>query len=200
MSKTSSNSPAAYVLRANIKETNPPIWRELSVPADYTLGDLHGILQIAFGWGNDHMHAFTVKSVEYGMTDLGFDDMGAMEDTIDEDSVCLYDLKLRRKQKFSYLYDFGDSWEHEIVVSDIIPAGDEERDLAKPRCLGGERAGPPEDVGGVWGYERMLEIAKDPGHEEYKEIHEWIGNIDPEYIDIAGINANLKRAFKSGSK
>jgi hypothetical protein len=169
----SSPPPPACVLRASIKETRPPIWRELIVPADYTLGDLHGILQIAFGWENDHMHSFTVNSVEYGMTAMDF---GYENNMADEDGICLGDLNLRPNQKFSYLYDFGDSWEHEIRVSEIIPAGDVKRDLTLPRCLGGERAGPFEDSGGVWGYETMLEILKDPTHKEYEETHEWAGD------------------------
>jgi hypothetical protein len=141
------------------------------------------------------MHSFTVDSVQYGMMmeDMGF---GYGDDMTDEDSLCLYDLNLRPKQKFSYLYDFGDSWEHEIGVSKIIPAGDEKWDLTRPRCLGGQRAGPLEDSGGVWGYGSMLEILKDPNHEEYEEIHEWAGDFDPEYISLEEINAHLEQAFK----
>ncbi|MDR1287210.1 MAG: plasmid pRiA4b ORF-3 family protein [Treponema sp.] len=195
--KIHSNHPRpAYVLRASIEGTTPSIWRELSVPADCTLGDLHGILQIAFGWENGHMHSFTVNSARYGMMmeDMGFDDG---DDVADEDDVCLDDLNLRAKQKFSYLYDFGDSWEHEIRVSKIIPPEDEKRDLTRPRCLGGQRAGPPEDSGGVWGYESMLEILKDPNHKEYEEIHEWAGDFDPEYFSLEKTNARLAQAFKS---
>jgi hypothetical protein len=115
----------------------------------------------------------------------------------DEDDVCLYDLNLQAKQKFSYLYDFGDSWEHEIRVSKIIPPEDANRDLTRPRCLGGQRAGPLEDSGGVWGYESMLAILKDPNHEEYEDIHEWAGDFDPEYVSLEKINAHLERVFKS---
>jgi hypothetical protein len=192
--KTASEHPrSAYVLRVSIYESEPPIWRELSVPADYTLGDLHGIIQMAFGWENDHMHSFTVNSVEYGMAEWGVDEWN---DRGDEDSVCLSDLNLRTRQKFSYLYDFGDSWEHEIRVAKSLSTGDEPGDLALPRCLGGERAGPFEDSGGVWGYESMLEILKDPNHARYEEIHEWTGDFDPEYFNREEINARLKQAFK----
>jgi hypothetical protein len=192
--KIHSNHPRpAYVLRVSIKETTPPIWRSLSVPADCTLGDLHEILQIAFGWDNDHMHSFTVNSVQYGMMDMDFD---YGDDMADEDSVCLYDLNLHARQKFSYLYDFGDSWEHEIRVSKIIPPEDEKRDVTRPRCLGGQRAGPLEDSGGVWGYQSMLEILKDPNHEQYEETHEWTGDFDPEYFSPEEINARLEEAFK----
>jgi hypothetical protein len=193
--KLHSNLPQpAYVLRVSIKGTKPSIWRELSVPAACTLGELHAILQIAFGWENDHLHSFTVNSVEYGMTGMDFDYGG---DMADEDDVCLYDLNLQAKQKFSYLYDFGDSWEHEIRVSKIIPPEDAKWDLTRPRCLGGQRAGPLEDSGGVWGYESMLAILKDPNHKEYEAIHEWAGDFDPEYVSLEKINAHLKQVFKS---
>jgi hypothetical protein len=184
-----------FVLRVKIAEVSPPIWRKLSVPGEYTLGHLHAILQTAFGWENDHMHSFTVDATRYGMigTDFGFDDE---DDIADEDSVSLYDLGLRAKQKFRYLYDFGDSWEHEITVSKIIPAGDEAGDLALPRCLGGNRAGPPEDSGGAWDYENMVAILKDPNHERYEEIREWTGDFDPEYFNLEEINARLEHIFK----
>jgi hypothetical protein len=189
--KTHTNRPQpAYVLKVNIKKSKPSIWRQLSVPADCTLGDLHEILQIAFGWDNDHMHSFTINSEMYGMNSIDF---GYDNDMSDEDSVCLYDLDLQPKQKFRYLYDFGDSWEHEISVSKIIPADAGNSTL--PRCLGGERAGPFEDSGGIWGYESMLEILKDPSHKGYEEIHEWAGDFDPEYFSLDEINAQLEQAF-----
>jgi hypothetical protein len=194
--KTSSSHPeAAYVLRVNIADSRPKIWRKLSVPGDYTLGDLHYILQIAFGWENGHMHSFTVNSTEYGMPvgDMGFDDDF---DVIDEETVCLSRLNLQPKQKFKYLYDFGDSWLHEITVSKIVPIGDEDEELMRPRCLDGERAGPLEDSGGIWGYQEMLEVLKDPHHEEYEEIHEWAGDIDPENAGLEDINARLEQIFK----
>jgi hypothetical protein len=184
----------AYVLRVSIKDIRPQIWRKLSVPGDYTLGELHAVLQAAFGWDNDHMHSFTVDSAEYGMiiAEFGFkyDD-----DVTDEDTVRLYDLHLQPKKKFSYLYDFGDSWKHEITVSRIVPIGAEDGDPARPRCLGGKRAGPLDDSGGPWGYANMLEVLKDPGCEQYKEIHKWAGNFDPEYFDLEKINASLEQIF-----
>jgi hypothetical protein len=194
--KTVSNHPPlVYVLRVGIKDIKPRIWRSLSVPGDYTLGDLHEILQIAFGWENGHLHSFTLNGVEYGMPvddDMGFDDDF---DIVDEDTVSLYDLRLQPKQKFSYLYDFGDSWRHEISVSKIVPAGDEEGVPPRPRCLGGKRAGPLEDSGGPWGYMDMLEILKDPSCEEYNETYEWAGDVDPEFLSLEEINAFLEERF-----
>ncbi|MDR1256824.1 MAG: plasmid pRiA4b ORF-3 family protein [Spirochaetaceae bacterium] len=189
------NARTTYVLRVSIADSSPKIWRKLSVPGGCTLGDLHWIIQIAFGWDNDHLHSFTVGSTRYGIkdADFGFDEND--NSIIDENDVCLYDLNLQTKQKFRYLYDFGDSWEHEITVSKTTPAGDDEKP-ARPRCLDGKRAGPPEDSGGIWGYESMLEILKDPTRKDYEEIHEWLGDIDPEHFEIEEINARLENYFK----
>jgi hypothetical protein len=185
-----------YTLRVSIKESTPLIWRELSVPADYTLEDLHRVIQIAFGWEDDHMHSFTVNAVDYSMVGEEFD---AGEDPVFEDEVCLSDLNLHSRQKFTYLYDFGDCWEHEVRVSKIVQAGVEKEDGTRPRCLGGERAAPLEDSGGVWDYENMLEILKDPNHARYESVHEWAGDIDPERFDREEINARLEKAFHRGS-
>ncbi|MDR0597427.1 MAG: plasmid pRiA4b ORF-3 family protein [Treponema sp.] len=185
-----------YVLRAKIEGSKPPIWRKLSVPGDYSLEDLHIVLQIAFGWENDHMHSFIIDSTEYGMAesmkmiDVFFDD-----EIIDENTVCLDDL-LAEKQKFTYLYDFGDSWKHTITVSKTIPAEDDTGEPSAPLCLGGARAGPPEDCGGIWGYEEMLEIVKDPAHAHYKETHDWLGDRDPEYFSPEEVNARFKQVFR----
>jgi hypothetical protein len=98
-------------------------------------------------------------------------------------------LNLQPKQKFKYLYDFGDSWLHEIRVSKIIPIGAEDKELTRPCCLEGKRAGSFEDSGGIRGYGRILEILKDPNHEEYEEIHEWAGNFDPEYVNLNSLES-----------
>jgi hypothetical protein len=193
--KRSDPPQQAYVLRVSIAGARPKIWRKLSVPENYTLGDLHTILQTAFGWNDGHLHSFTVNAVKYGMPeeDLGVGyDFGA----IDENTVCLGELDLQPKQKFCYLYDFGDSWEHEITVSKIVPITAEDGDLLRPRCLEGERAGPPEDSGGIWGYLDLLEILKDPEHKDYEDMHEWAGDYDPEYISIEEINTRLQQIFK----
>jgi hypothetical protein len=187
------NSLPVYVLRVSIAEIEPSVWRELNVPGECTLGDLHNILQIAFGWEDDHMHSFTIKSTQYGRidNDIGFDD----DDVVDEDAVRLCDLPLRSRQKFTYLYDFGDCWEHVITVSKTIRTGGD-GDLLRVRCLDGERAGPPEDLGGAWGYMNMLEILKDPTNEEYEETCAWLGEFDPEDFNLEKINTRLEQFFK----
>jgi hypothetical protein len=199
MSKVSSFHPRQiYVLRVSIKESRPPIWRKLSVPGHFSLDDLHIVLQIAFGWENDHMHSFTIGSTEYGMPEA-IDMMDVCDDSgiVDENTVRLDGL-LAEKQKFTYLYDFGDSWEHVITVSKVIPVEDGGEPPA-PLCLGGQRAGPPEDCGGIWRYEEMLEIVKDPAHEQYEETHEWLGDSDPEYFNPEEVNTRLKQVMIKSS-
>jgi hypothetical protein len=196
--KFSGTPQQAYVLRVNIADSKPKIWRNLSVPENCTLGDLHIVLQAAFDWDNSHMHSFTINSVRYGMAETECMDFGDKFDEIDENTVCLCQLDLQPKQKFRYLYDFGDSWEHEITVSKIVPIAAEDGGPMWPYCLGGERAGPLENSGGIWGYEEMLDILKDPKHANYKDMYEWAGDFDPEYISIEKINTRLEKIFKRG--
>jgi hypothetical protein len=184
-----------YVLRVSIRDSRPPIWRKLSVPGNFTLEDLHVVLQIAFGWDEEHMHSFTINSREYGMAQA-LEMMTVFDDAelIDEATVRLDDL-LTEKQKFTYLYEFGDSWLHRISVSKVIPLEEGMEDSPAPRCLGGKLAAPPEDCGGIWGYEELLAILKDPDHERHGETYEWLGDWDTEAFDPEEINASLARVF-----
>jgi hypothetical protein len=184
-----------YVLRASLRDSRPPIWRKLSVPGNFTLEDLHEVLQIAFDWDEEHMHSFLINSREYIMEQARemmspFDD----DEFIEETTVCLDDL-LTEKQKFTYLYDFGDSWLHQITVSKAISLEEGMEDSLVPRCLGGKLAGPPEDCGGIWGYEELLAILKDPSHERHEEIYEWMGDWDAEAFDPEEVNARLALVF-----
>ncbi|MDR2100975.1 MAG: plasmid pRiA4b ORF-3 family protein [Treponema sp.] len=181
-----------YVFHIGIEDSKPEIWRELRVPGNFTLADLHTAIQIVFGWTDSHLHSFTIKGTEYmmeGPPEIGMYDEGAFH----EGDYILDDFGLRKKQVFSYLYDFGDSWEHKITVTGVIPFTE---DKAAPLCLGGEYACPIEDSGGVWGYAEILEILKDPGHKEYDETREWAGDVDPLAFDAEEANRLLKRYFK----
>jgi hypothetical protein len=182
-----------FVFRIVLEDSAPRIWRKLRVPGYFTLADFHQALQIVFGWTNSHIHSFTIGPVEYMMDSEAGQDFYD-EDACSEDDYCLDDLDFREKQVFSYLYDFGDSWEHRITVSQILPFRE---DLAAPLCLGGKNAGPIEDSGGVWGYAEILEILKDPGHEDYQETLEWAGDVDPLAFDPEEANQLLESAFRS---
>jgi hypothetical protein len=182
-----------YILHVSIRDSSPLIWRKLSVSGDFTLWDLHQVLQIAFGWDDDHLHLFKIRSVRYVPPEILDDEDDEL--VKDEDEFTLDGLGLRTGQKFRYLYDFGDSWEHEITVSRILPADEEGGSLPVPVCLEGEMAAPFEDSGGIWSFMDKLEILKDPTHDEYNNIYDWFGNFDPERFDIEEINDNLKKVF-----
>ena len=182
-------SSTVYQLKITLRDIRPPIWRRVQVQGSETLEHLHYVAQIAMGWTNSHLHSFSVEGIEYGvpMPDLGFDELGLK----DESKVKLGKLIAGEKFKFFYQYDFGDSWEHEILVEKVLKV-DVEVDY--PICLKAKRACPPEDCGGIWGYESFLEAIRDTQHPEHTEMLEWVGGtFDPEETDLDEINKELKR-------
>ena len=173
----------AHQLKITLLEVDPPIWRRVLVPSDATLGDVNFILQAAMGWTSSHLHQFTIQDVEY--SDPRFE----IDDTEDEFAVTLAEVAPAERSRFTLLYDFGDGWEHEVVVEKILPSEPSQR---LPRCLAGERARPPEDCGGPWGYQDLLEAIGDPKHEEHDAMLEWVGGaFDPEVFDLADLNKRL---------
>lgn len=172
-----------YQLKVTLKNSKPPIWRRIQVAGDTSLDKLHLILQTVMGWENDHLHQFKIGPDYYSAEDADLD-------CEDETQFDLSEVVSGVKQKFLYEYDFGDSWEHEIVVEKILQP---EAGVHYPVCLAGKRAGPPEDSGGVWGYESLLEIVNNPEHPDYDERVEWLGeDFDPEAFDLEAINRKLR--------
>lgn len=183
--KGNSGQGPLFQFKMTLKGIRPPIWRRFLVPDWISLSDLHDIIQVVMGWTNSHMHEFLWKGRRYGAP--GSD--GEFEEVINEDTVTLRKLGLSPKDKIGYEYDFGDSWEHELRLEKILPG---EEGILFPLCLKGARACPPEDCGGAWGYEEILEILKNPDHEEYRSLKEWFPiEFDPEYFDIERINQRL---------
>jgi hypothetical protein len=159
------------------------------VGAETKLEKLHVILQIAFGWTDSHLHQFIIDGQSYSLPEFELDEWG--DEINNERRTKLGQLGLEAKSKFDYEYDFGDSWDHQIVVEKVI---DREPGASYPRCVGGKRSGPPEDCGGIWGYERLQEVIKDPEDEEHESMMEWLGgSFDPEYFNQEEINEQLKR-------
>ncbi len=142
---------ASHILKIGLAHIRPPIWRRLRVPSDFTLADLHDVIQIAFGWENTHLHEFRVGKHRYGILDPdGFDEMA------DETPVTLGDTVPRKGARVEYIYDFGDFWTHNVsieAIEDAPPSRSTHR-LRRPvstaplACLDGKRAAPPEDCGG----------------------------------------------------
>ncbi len=181
--KTSATG-TVYQLKITLKGSRPPIWRRVQVLSSTTLGELHRIIQIAMGWTDSHLHQFTIHGEEYGEPQPEFDFY-----VQDEAKVKLSKVVTGEKFKFTYDYDFGDSWDHQILVEKVLPPA---ADGHYPVCLTGKRACPPEDCGGVWGYEEMLEAIKDPTHPEYENYQEWLPeDFDPEFFDLAEVNEAL---------
>jgi hypothetical protein len=175
-----------YRLKVTMKGIKPPIWRRIEVKSDISLYKLHRILQVVMGWGDYHMYDFTAAGNHYGEPDP---EMGP--EMKSSQRVKLHQIAPEPKRRFTYSYDFGDDWEHEILMEKVILV---EAGVRYPRCTGGARACPPEDCGGIWGYDRLLKIIADPQDPEYDEMMEWLGgSYDPEAFDLEGVNERLRR-------
>lgn len=174
-------------LKVTLKHFKPLIWRRVQVRSDTNLGELHGIFQLAMGWGNCHLHHFIVGK-RPNFLFIGAQEPDAGND-LEEDEVMVSEVLPAAKSKMVYEYDFGDSWEHEVIVEKIVPA---EEGVYYPRCLAGENACPPEDVGGVWGYADFLKAIEDPDHEEHESYLDWVGEgFDPKEFDLELVNKRL---------
>ena len=176
-----------FQLKVTLRGSRPPIWRRVLVPGDITLLQLHGVLQVLMGWTDSHLHQFEAGGVFYGAPDPEFG-----VERKNERKVRLNEVLRHPKDRMAYEYDFGDSWEHDVVLEKVVPR---EPKVRYPVVTGGKRACPPEDVGGVWGYEEFVEAVRDPHHPEHADMLEWCGEeFDPERFDVGAAN----RAFHGG--
>jgi len=180
--------PDIYQLKVTVRGTSPPIWRRLLAPPGLTLDVLHGVLQLAMGWDDSHLHEFRIGSKRFGKPDpndrlMGFDPVG------NERTVHLFRALGKIGAKAVYTYDFGDSWEHAIIVEKVLPP---EPGVAYPVCVGGKLHCPPEDCGGIPGYYNLLEAIRDPGHPEHEELLDWVGGeFDSEAFSLDEVNRRL---------
>lgn len=174
----------AHVLqfKVSLRRVRPPIWRRIVVPADYSFWDLHVAIQNAMGWLDSHLHEFVVEDpYSNGKVRIGYADEDSPEITLPgwEVPVALF-LNLICP-KAEYHYDFGDGWEHSVVLEQILP---DDGKSPLPACKGGKRRCPPEDCGGPFGYENLLEVIQDPTHSEHEEMLAWVGGkFDPGEFD-----------------
>jgi len=177
-----------YQMKVTLLGTDPPIWRRLLVPAELTLEQLHHVLQRAMGWEDCHMHDFRIGQQRFGKPDPMEQPFGGPR-TASERTARLFNVLGRVGAKAVYTYDFGDGWQHQIVVEKRLAP---EPERAYPACLAGERHGPPEDCGGIPGFYNLLEAISDPGHEQHEEFLDWLGdNFDPEAFSVTEINRRL---------
>ena len=159
-------------LRIILIDSNPKIWREVLIPIDNTFEDLHYVIQAVMDWGNYHLHEFPMNEKEYIGDEPPNPQSRIDRSYTDERKVELEECLNQKGATIKYIYDFGDNWRHEIEVVDILK---KENSRQYPVCIDGENASPPEDVGGVSGYNRMVEAFSDENHPDYERYKEWLG-------------------------
>ena len=178
---------STYQLKVTLTDIDPPIWRRIQVPSSIRLCCLHSALQVIMGWTDSHLHQFEKDGKNWGVPEWDeFDEF----DLIDESKTQLANVLKKASDCLTYRYDFGDDWCHEVVLEKILPADDAPK---HPVCLGGERRCPPEDVGGVYGYQEFLEVILDPSHEEYESMVQWAGGHFIDAFDPKTVNATLAK-------
>jgi hypothetical protein len=184
-------SPERLQLKVTLSGPRPPIWRRILVPADVMLDEVHWIIQVAMPWTNSHLHQF----YDIDRTSYFADRHAGLEAAKDESTTRLDALLRRPKDAIVYEYDMGDSWEHLIELEKILaPPANSKRSV---ECTGGKRSAPPEDCGGVWGYEELVEAIRDEDHDRHEELLDWLGgDFDPEAFDVEEANRRLKKAFR----
>jgi hypothetical protein len=219
MAKAKQAKNTVYQLKVTLQDSKPPIWRRLLVPGQFTLEEVHAVIQVCLGWENAHLHQFLLgdhdnavwlshlsfelgsstirdrKAIDQKLADLGFDTTRLSPKQLDQSNVLdeadfrLHEVVSREGATLLYEYDFGDSWEHEILVEKITAP---EPDIKYPTCIDGARNSPPEDCGGIDGYADLLDALSDPKRDDHQEALDWVGDdFDPEHFDLDEINEDM---------
>jgi DNA-binding transcriptional regulator YdaS (Cro superfamily) len=190
--QASGGKAAVYRFKIVLQDSDPAIWRRIETK-DVPLEQLHALIQTAMGWTNSHLHQFEIAGSRY--TDRRFmmddlDDFGANDyrGLRVSDLVAKHGTTLR----MGYEYDFGDGWQHEVVLEKVTES---EPGIRYPRCIDGERACPPEDVGGVYGFADYVEAITNPSHSEHDEFLEWSGPFDPTEFDAAKATRRMRKGL-----
>jgi hypothetical protein len=191
---TAERVKSIYQLKVTLQGIRPPVWRRIQVWEDTRLSLLHQIIQRLFNWMDCHLHQFTVGRTRFGVPSA--QDAWFGRKVMDEQLTPVNRVLTRLRDSILYEYDFGDSWVHKLELEAIL---EPEAGVAYPHCLAGARNGPPEDVGGVYGYARYLEALADQSHPEHEALLEWYGPFDPERFSVGAINASLNAAFQPRS-
>ncbi len=192
--------PNSFIVRVevHILDIKPRISRTLELPITLNLAELHEVLQAAFGWTDSHLHQFNIGGLIYGAPE--FDEDGLSDSRIFEATeVRMIDLHFPYDPDESpltilYEYDFGDCWRHLLSLERVKG----EEGAKYPRCIAGNRSGPPEDSGGPSGYADFLDAWCDPDHEEHKAMRRWAGRrFDPETCNLDDINQAIAKALRA---
>ncbi len=180
---------SVFQLKVTLRDIEPAVWRRLLVESDVTLGELHFIVNQAMGWTCSHMHSFVVGKRTFSDPTLDPESEIKFED---DREVTLASLAAVLDE-FSYRYDPGDGWEHEILVEKALA---EDQRLTYPLCIGGARACPPEDCGGPPGYGQLLEVLADEKNPAHDDMLTWVGGyFDPEGFDVNRTNSALTEMY-----
>ena len=188
-----------FQLKVELLDTNPLVWRRLMVAEDVSLWELHIILQIVMGWKNAHLMQFHVRGSCFAHPSLNRPGDDELEDA---HNMMLREAFPRQGSRIIYEYDFGDSWAHQIVLEKAIEM--DKAQYKNPFCVEGENAGPPEDCGGVYGFEELKRIIADPEDKEYEEMSDWLysyySNYDPSKFSLSAVNRILNQGSAKYSK
>jgi Plasmid pRiA4b ORF-3-like protein len=173
-------------LKVTLQAIRPPVWRRLLIPAGMTLRDLHDAIQTSMGWEDAHLHDFDIAGDRFG-------DPGTTDEVENEARLTLAAILKAGVGRFKYTYDFGDDWEHLILVEGTVPRVERQH---YPACIAGKRACPPEDCGGPYGYANLLEVRADPAHPDHEEMSQWLDeDFDPDAFSVADTDARLAARF-----
>lgn len=185
--KANQDTVRCLQLRISLLDVVPLVWRSVIVPETITLPKLHAVILWAMGWQGGHLHEFVFLGRRYGEPDREWDQT---DDVIPQQRVTLKKALAGVTSTFEHLYDFGDSWRHLVQVEEVLQVSPEAS--KRVRCIAGANACPPEDVGGVPGYEEFLLALADPEHEEHEHYLSWVGgSFDPRAFDLDDVNSRL---------
>lgn len=190
-SLTMSQPSAVFQIKVTLRGSKPPIWRRVQIASDTSLQSFHHVLQRVMGWYDCHLHLFLKGRIQYGPPDPEF---GLERQS--ERRTMLHDVLRRSKDRLLYEYDFGDGWQHDIVLERVL---EPDPAVRYPVCIAGKRACPPEDCGGVGGFYDFLEAVRNPTHPGHAEMLEWYGSsFDPSAFDLGMVNRTLPPARSTG--
>ncbi|MDR3245584.1 MAG: plasmid pRiA4b ORF-3 family protein [Prevotellaceae bacterium] len=166
--------------------TKPPVWRKVLVPETFTFHRFHNVIQAAFGWTNSHFYHFSDRG--YGSGEIiGIPSDDDWMPVTDSNTKKLKDVFSKEGKRYTYIYDLGDDWVHKIILEKII-----KEKGTKATCIDGKGACPPENCGGVWGYEEMKEVlVNKPDSEQAEELRDWLGLGEDETLDTNTFDLQL---------
>lgn len=171
-----------YCLKISLPGTEPLVWRRVLVPGNFTLEMLHSVFQLAMGWQMSHLYEFEIGGQRYA-------DADEFDETPCRSPAASLASAIGDSSRFTYTYDFGDDWRHEIIVEEFVPRSGF---YTYPVCIAGENACPPEDCHGIGGYEELKTVITDPNHREHEDTLRWLGgHFDPTSFDANRINRDM---------